>query len=298
MCAKDNDTFEPIPTTSGQDDQGGSAFQDVEEPEVEEPEADAEAKVETKVLPPADDAEDSEAKAKAWDKDRQKRDEERAARQKATEDRVNAISEKLEALPDQLSEQIVKRLLGSQDRKTPAQQEQTDDVLAVLEALDENADFETIVKAIKSLPKALKGRDAAIKQLQATLEGHEQKMTARELSDADKEIADEQWKLCDALDKRFSGGKPVLRADALTRAKELIAEDGCTAANPPSPREAKAYIRLAYREVAEEAEKQRERRKNEPEVDTLVGGSKAGSAKRGSLAEVYADMKRSGQLNE
>ena len=176
------------------------------------------------------------------------------------------------------------------------QQEQTDDVLTVLESLGEDADYETVIRAIKSVPKAIKGRDLLIKKLEAEQAAQKETLTARQRADDDKRISDEQWKLCDALDKQYADSTPVLRADALERTRKLLAEEGYTATDLPYPKTVRAFIRLAYREVADEAEKQKERHKNEPKQDSMVGGSKADRAKRGSLDEVYDQMKSDGEV--
>lgn len=295
MCAEENDVVGTIPTARDEaleTDSPNSETDDSVQAAVagSEPDADDE--------PQGDTEEQQDAKGKAWDKDRQKRDEERAARQKATEDRVNAVSEKLDALPDQITDQIVKRLLGQDRVKSDnlVQQEQTDDVLTVLESLGEDADYETVIRAIKSVPKAIKGRDLLIKKLEAEQAAQKETLTARQRADDDKRISDEQWKLCDALDKQYADSTPVLRADALERTRKLLAEEGYTATDLPYPKTVRAFIRLAYREVADEAEKQKERHKNEPKQDSMVGGSKADRAKRGSLDEVYDQMKSDGEV--
>ena len=249
-----------------------------------------------------------------WDADRQKRDEERAERQRKLEDRVDTIGQQMQALPSQILDTLKGIIQSPQKPGETAGEKVEDDLEAMIAALEgagENVEAEQILKTLRGTAKAVKGRDGELAKLQEnfdnlvkTVQEDRARSQKRDELDAARDSQAALRSQLDNLDRQYGNGTEILRADAVAMARQTCRElgfdeDGLDTDKRPLPAStAVVALREAYRAVAaKKAEQERQTTSSTPNLDNILGGKAAdGEIPRGTMKEVVSAMKRTGQI--
>ena len=266
-------------------------------PKTEEPKPAEKPKAEK--AEPEEDDEPTGEEDKAWDKDRQRRDEERAEERRQLQGQVQTMAQTNAALTDEL------RALreGGAPNATAAEDREFEEALAQVDGLSdmsEPAEIAKAIKATKRLAVSAKGGGDRVARVEAALQAITEHVRALGEAVSAKQGRDDLETAMVALDSEYG---PMLHNEAKNLAGELLLEQGRTKQNPPTIIEKKMALKLAYQQLAgKKAEKDEikpgrpVRRPKLPSDAGSGGGLGAGTLKRGTLEEVAGDMAREGKL--
>lgn len=252
-----------------------------------------------------------EGKPAGWDKDRQKRDQDRAEKVKNLESGLEGLKAQVQDLPNQILKGLVGRISDSATQKT--EQDKPDglqEVIARLNAVNsEDVDFDKLWGAVKDVAHHVsattQGKDTVIAELKDELAklgtelADEKKRNTERDEREDQQQADKRYNdLLASLDKQYAKGKSILRVDAIDLAQEELGKMGFDGDSklPPESTVTMA-LKLAYREVAEKKDReQKEKEASGVTLDSIQAGATASGQKSMSLIEKVAQMRREGRL--
>lgn len=225
-----------------------------------------------------DDAPDGEEKPK-WDKERQRRDEQRAAQIKAIEESVVRQQQQLARITD-----LLERKEAKPDEKLKVDEDLED-------LIDEDIDYADLVKVVKSLKGDLKNAKQELGKVNDQLAKELERSKLRDETEAQKEARLEIEKLMLEFDKKYGA---EYRNDAMKATHKMLKEEGYDEdKNVPPVSAIRLALRLAYKEVTSKPKK----RTTGTILDPATGGSGVGDLKKGSLKEVLKDMRQKGKLS-
>lgn len=238
---------------------------------------------------------DKKPPRQAWDKQRQRADQERAAERRSLLDMIQRQQAQMAALLEEVKA-----------RGAPKAAEAKDDLVLLaeeIEALTDDSDPSEIVAKMKALARTVArvrstaGAGPEVKALQDQIKRLEDRLADLredgELAVAQRDRNEAFDRHLAALDRQYG---PQFRDPALAKAREYFEERGYDADHPPSPEAEDLAVKMAYQELAAEAGK---RPKPKPGIrpDTgQGGGAPAARPAMGTRQEVLADMVRKGKL--
>lgn len=217
----------------------------------------------------------------AWDKQRQKIQQDYANYRKSSEAQIEAQNAQIQELREMIEQVASGKPAGGKG-----------DEDAELVEIDDSSDAEQIAKAIKQ-------RDGLIRNLSKKLDDLGKGLQQRELAEnARAQQQADAAELNDFLGRMDAKHGAKHRQDAIKAAREHFLEVGYSRDNPPSPEQAKSeiarqYERLAQTEGAAAAAKEKP---GQGPVDTGAGGAHADSTVTGTLNDVVAAMQKEGKL--
>jgi len=245
------------------------------------------------------DEPDDAGKAQAWDKDRQRRDEEHARERRELQGQAEAAAQANQAL----AEEIRALREGRETAASAAEDREVEEALARVDALSdlsEPAEIVAAVKAVKRLslraPKG--GADAErVEKIEQALQSLAESVRGLGEATAVRQGREELEGAMAELDGEFGA---EFHNDALEVAGQYLLKQGRTLENPPTLAEKRIALRLAYTELkAGKKPAKGGKPKPKPAVSSDAGrggGLEAGGLKRGSLRDVARDMQKEGKL--
>lgn len=233
---------------------------------------------------------DDEPKPQAWDKDRQKRDQEQAEHRKRLEAQIEALTERNNELTQQMTSFLQQQVGSSQDNEP-------DEVQEMLDGLSGDSDAEDMANAIKTLAKR-SGDTSAVEEmmerfLAKKLEPLQQELEELRTHNSKREDQETLGSILSEMDAEFGS---QYRNQAIAQAQDFLRSQGRDDENPPTLLETQMAIRAAYQQLSQKGGKPAPRKPSVP-LDSGRGGKGPSSKSlRGSLDDVVEGMVASGRI--
>ena len=231
-----------------------------------------------------------------WDKHRQKLDE-TAAQGKKTAEVVGDLQSKIEDLPGRLQDMVADAIAkaAKTDKGHAPTVEADDDVLAIIDELDEDSDFTSIVTALKTVKSKLKAGSSDKADVEALLAELRERDKARDSEIAQRNAENRVAKHMRDLEREHFGGKSTHRTDVYKAAQEICRRMGFTGNNYPTESTGLLAMEMAAKDIAAKNQAARKEKETEAITDTLsIGRPVPMSGKSGSMKDVVAEMRKEG----
>ena len=221
-----------------------------------------------------------------WDPDRQKRDQERAERQKAVEVKVEGLTTMVEELSGMNRQLLAKLVQGAGKADDEAEEAPSSEPGALVEAISkldpEEAEFADLLKTVNAIIDSAQGGKATSADLRKALADQDKRhkeelaeqarrLDDRDAKDADRAAQDAYAGHLDNVMLTMFKGKHAMRKTVEKRAFEIIADHGYGPKEQVPLRTAKMAVTSAGKEVAARLVAEARDRET-PAQDNLAGG--------------------------
>lgn len=220
-----------------------------------------------------------------WDKERQAKDQEKAAEHKKQLEEVESKAQRAREEADALAEaqQVAQDKITKLEQQLSQTQQSIQTKKDELDAMDDDLVDKSVINNLKKMEAKSARQEQQLEELQLKAKAYEEAEQARTIK---AQKAESREKILKPLDEEF-GGK--YRNDALKLADEMV--DKGTVKQPQDVIEAMTLMRKCYKQVVENKQK-----KEKSSVPSDSGGGGLGhrpdQRKTGSRQDVLADMQK------